>query len=152
MSSRSIARINWVLDPGKFLSLQEAKKLLKTAKERAETAMCHGQKVAIRDYFIIDLALSTGLRVMEIANLKCGDVFIQDDMCSLLVQNGKGGKKRLVWFNGSFRYHFIEYIRWKQAVGEPTSPSDPLLLSSNTDSHMSTRAIPGKMQGMHLRY
>ena len=67
MSSGRIIGMNWVLDPGKFLSSQEAKKLLETAKERAERAVCRGQKVPIKDYFIIDLALSTGLRVMEIA-------------------------------------------------------------------------------------
>jgi len=43
MSSGRITGMNWVLDPGKFLSLQEAKKLLETAKERAETAVCRGQ-------------------------------------------------------------------------------------------------------------
>ena len=133
--------MNWVLDPGKFLSSQEAKKLLETARERAETAVCRRQKVPIKDYFIIDLALSTGLRVMEIANLNCGDVFIQDNTSSIIVRNGKGGKKRLVRFNRSFKCHFIEYLQWKQSIGEPTRTGDPLLLSSNTGGHMSTRAL-----------
>jgi len=30
---------------------------------------------------------------------------------------------------------------WKQNVGEPTGPSDPLFLSSNTGRHLTTRAI-----------
>ena len=132
---------NWVLDPGKFLSRQEVDRLLETARKRAELALTRGNKVAVRDYFIIDLALSTGLRVAEIADLKCKDFFLREHLCALLVRNGKGGKKRLVRFNGALKKHYEEYIHWKQAVGEPTGPGDPLFLSSNTSGHMTTRAI-----------
>jgi site-specific recombinase XerD len=132
---------NWVLDPGKFLSRQEVDRLLETAKKRADLAIASGSKVAVRDYFVIDLALSTGLRVAEIADLKCKDFFLRECFCALLVRNGKGGKKRLVRFNGTFKKHYEEYIHWKQAVGEPTGSGDPLFLSSNTGGHMTTRAI-----------
>ena len=141
MSNRRRTGINWVLEPIKFLSLEEAKRLLQSAKERAEAAIVRGLKVPVRDYFIIDLALSTGLRVMEIAQLNCGDVFIQDTIGSLLVRNGKGGKKRLVRFNETFKRHLEEYISWKKSVGEPTTADAPLLLSSITGHHMTTRAI-----------
>jgi site-specific recombinase XerD len=133
--------INWVLDPTKFMSQEEATRLLKTAKNIAKAAVPLGHKVAVRDYFIVHLALSTGLRVMEIAQLKCGDIFTADNVSSLLVRRGKNGKKRLVWFNGSFRRHYDEYIRWKKRIGEPIGPDDPLIQSSNTGSHMTTRAI-----------
>ena len=134
-------RSNWVLDPGKFLSREEVKKLIETARKRAETATARGNKVAVRDYFIIDLGLSTGLRVMEIAALKCKDIFLREDYCALLVRDGKGGKKRLVRFNGSFKRHYNEYILWKQSIGESIDLNDPLLLSSNSKTHMTTRGI-----------
>lgn len=123
---------NWVLDPGKFLSQEEVNRLLETARKRAEVAITHGKKVAVRDYFIVDLALSTGLRVAEIADLKCKDIFLRENFCALLVRNGKGGKKRLVRFNGAFKRRYEEYLRWKETVGEPTGLGDPLFLSSNT--------------------
>jgi integrase len=103
MSTGRMNVINWVLEPDKFLSLQEARMLLKTARVRAETAIAQGHKIPVRDYFIIDLALSTGLRVMEIAQLNCGDIFIQNGVYSLLVRRGKGGKKRLVRFDEFFK-------------------------------------------------
>lgn len=134
-------RSNWVLDPGKFLSQEEVNRLLETARKRAEVAIAQGNKVAVRDCFIVDLALSTGLRVAEIADLKCKDIFLRERFCALLVRNGKGGKKRLVRFNRAFKKHYEEYLLWKQSVGEPTGPSDPLFLSSNTGGHMTTRAI-----------
>ena len=96
---------NWVLDPGKFLLPEEVNKLLETARQKAESALARGNKVAVRDYFIINLALATGLRVMEIAGLRCGDIFLRDHACAILVRRGKGGKKRLVRFNGFFKRH-----------------------------------------------
>ena len=134
-------RSNWVLDPGKFLSREEVNRLLETARKKAAAAITPGNKVAVRDYFIVDLALSTGLRVAEIADLKCKDIFLRERFNALLVRNGKGGKKRLVRFNGSFKQHYDEYILWKQTVGEPIGLGDPLLLSSNTGTHLTTRAL-----------
>jgi len=73
--------------------------------------------------------------------LDCGDIFIRDGICSLLVRNGKCGKRRLVRFGESLKEHLNKYMSWKQDVGEPTGPSAPLLLSSNTGHHLTTRAI-----------
>ncbi len=134
-------RSNWVLDPGKFLTSEEAARLLETTSKRARAAAAKGNKVAVRDYFIVNLGLSTGLRVAEISQLKCGDIFLKGPVCSLLVRNGKGGKKRLVRFNGSLKRHYQKYTLWKQTVGEPIGPGDPLILSSNTGTRMTTRAL-----------
>ena len=101
---------NWVLEPGKYLNREEAGKLLSVAMHRAELAEVRGKQVAVRDYFIIHLALATGLRVMEIAALKCGDVFLDDKICSLVVRKGKGGKKRVVLFTGAFQKHCRESL------------------------------------------
>lgn len=134
-------KFNWVLEPSKFLTKEEAKKLLETARDRAEVVFAKRRKISVRDYLIVDLALSTGLRVMEIAQLDCGDVFIRDGISSLLVRNGKRGKRRLVRFSELLKNHLNEYMLWKQNVGEPKGPSDPLFLSSNTGCHLTTRAI-----------
>ncbi|MCK5608166.1 tyrosine-type recombinase/integrase [Candidatus Pacearchaeota archaeon] len=132
---------NWVLEPGKFLTKDEASRLLNVARHRAEAAQTKSKKVAIRDYFIIHLALTTGLRVMEIAALKCSDLFLDEKICSVLVRKGKGGKKRLVFFTGPFRKHCKEYFKWKQRIDESVDQEEPLVVSSNTGSHMTTRAI-----------
>lgn len=116
-------------------------KLLKVAREGAELARNKGNKVAVRDYFIINLALSTGLRVMEIANLNCGDISLDHGLSFLIVQRGKCGKKRVVWFNGKLRKHIENYLAWKRGIGEGIGSDDPLLLSSNTKRHMTRRAI-----------
>ena len=48
MSKGKITGINWILTPDKFLSLEEAKKLLETARERAEMANSQGHKVPVK--------------------------------------------------------------------------------------------------------
>ncbi|MCP4260782.1 MAG: hypothetical protein GY774_25135, partial [Planctomycetes bacterium] len=44
-------------------------------------------------------------------------------------------------FNDSLKEHLNEYLSWKRDISEPIGPSDPLLLSSNTGRHLTTRAI-----------
>lgn len=131
----------WMLNPQKFLSRDEAAVLLATAKERSERADSKGQVVAIRDYLIVHLALTTGLRVMEIAALNCGDIVLDGWVSSLFVRCGKGSRCRQVLFSGAIMNHLVEYLKWKQRRGEATVPDQPLLVSSYSGSYMTTRAI-----------
>lgn len=133
--------VNWVLDPGKFLSRKEAKRLLETAKAQAAQGLLYNRPTPVRDYFLIHLALATGLRVMEIARLNCGDIYLDKDTSSLIVRKGKCGKRRLVRFNRDFKEHYEEYISWKHAREEPVEPTEPLLMSTRTGGHMTTRAL-----------
>ena len=130
-----------MLDPGKFLTGDEAGRLLSVARHRALAAKAKGKKVAVRDYFIVHIALATGLRVMEIASLKCGDLSLNGCTCSVMVWKGKGNKTRRVLFRGSFKKHCEEYLDWKQSIGESLDKEAPLVVSSNTGSHMTTRAM-----------
>lgn len=132
---------NWVLEPDKYLNKNEATRLLNVARHQAKQALVNHKKVAMRDYFIIHLALTTGLRVMEIAALNCGDIFLDDRICSLLVRKGKGGKKRMVYFTGPLRKHYKDFLKWKQKHGESVDSDSPLISSSHTRGHMTTRAI-----------
>jgi integrase/recombinase XerD len=96
---------------------------------------------AVRDYLLVALDLSTGLRVSEIAALRCGDLFLGCGMSSLIVRKGKGGKPRTVVLNREIRNHLLRYLRWKKDAGEPVTPEAPLLLSPRTGQAMTTRAI-----------
>ena len=146
----------WELDPEKFLSRKDAEKLLAVAKNKTESASA--KKTAARDYFIIHLGLATGLRVMEMAALNCDDLDLESTVPSLLVREGKGKKKRRVFFNDTFKKHCKEYLAWKQNVGESVESGQPLLLSVRTEGHLTTRAIQkafkrcAQKAGLPLRY
>ncbi len=129
------------MEPNKFLTKKEANRLLEVTRERATADKSKIMKVAIRDYFIIHLALATGLRVMEIAALQCGDILLDGNICTIVVRRGKGNKKRLVFFTGSLKEHCNNYFVWKQRIGESTEHNKPLIVSSNTGGHLTTRAI-----------
>jgi site-specific recombinase XerD len=136
-----MARFNWILDESKFLTEEEVARLRKETKRRADKAMKSGAKTAVRDWLVIDLAMSTGLRAQEMSDLKCRDCFLKGDRSSLIVQNGKGGRSRLVKFSEDFKQHLQEYLEWKQQVDEPTSSESPLIWSTNTKDQMSKRGL-----------
>ena len=62
------------IDREKILDLEQRAKLLKTCKDKSELDLLHGRETWIKRYMLIDLALFTGLRVAEIANLTIGDI------------------------------------------------------------------------------
>jgi site-specific recombinase XerD len=129
----------WDLDEGKFLSLIEVRSLLKTVEIHA--ACPSAKRTAIRNCFLIHLGLATGLRVGEMANLKCGDIFIGNGMASLYVRRGKGGKSRSVSFNKAFSEQVSRFLDWKKVNGEPASDDAALLYSVVTGHALTTRAL-----------
>lgn len=136
-----MTRSDWVLDPRKCLTPAEVRRLRRSARRDTTKAGTAARRVSVRDRFIVELALGTGLRVMEIAQLACGDLFLDGQRPSLVVRSGKGGKKRLVRLSRATRALCQQFLLWKRASGEPAGPQDPLLLSSNTGRHLTTRAI-----------
>jgi len=106
----------WVLDGRKFLSAEEIRRL---------KGVCQAE----RERVIINLGLMAGLRVKEIADLKCGDISLGAEPASLTVRKGKGGKMRLVRFNGELKESIMEYLKYKEVKGEGTGTNDPLLKS-----------------------
>ena len=127
--------LNWRLDETRFLTSREVNRL------REKTKIQSGKKADTRDWLIIDLALSTGLRLGEIAGLKCGDIMIREGCSSLIVRRGKGGKSRIVRFGPDLKSHLQEFFSWKQGVGEDIREESPLLVSDRTGKALTRRAI-----------
>jgi integrase/recombinase XerD len=61
-----------------------------------------------RDYLIIDLLYSTGLRVSELVNLKIEDINIENYY--LRVKAGKGAKDRIVFFTNNNACNLKKYL------------------------------------------
>jgi len=150
----------WVLDGRKFLTDDQIKQLKKNCQQP-------------RDLLITNLALLSGLRVKEIADLKCGDISLETEPSSLTVRNGKGGKTRLVRFNGELKLALMEYLKDKEIKGEGIGADAPLLKSTlrspvaradKSGGHLSKRTLQrvfermAKMAGItghcfhHLRH
>lgn len=132
---------SWVLDEEKFLTSTEVRRLLEVVRRRKYKALKKGSGVGVREWFVINVALFTGLRVGEISDLRHGDIVLVSGYSSLIVRNGKGGKPRLVRFGPILRERIKEYLEWKQRVGEPCGVSDHVIISSNTGRAMTTRGL-----------
>ena len=90
---------SYKIDREKILDQDQRSKLLRTCKDKAELDLLHGRETWIKRYMLLDLALFTGLRVSEIANLKIGDIELNTKDPYLIVRNGKRGKKRDVYLD-----------------------------------------------------
>ncbi|NQU68856.1 MAG: phage integrase family protein [Candidatus Marinimicrobia bacterium] len=141
----------WVITPDKYLSVDEVKQLRKTCYELALIAKSKGNQTPVRDATIIELALGTGLRVSELANLMIERLFLKKGQNSLLVKNGKGGKDRVVVFNARLKNQIQEYLDYRTS-------NSPYLFPSERGDQMTTSAIQkvfkklAKKAGLPNRY
>ena len=60
-----------------------------------------------RDLAIIDLLISTGIRVGELVNLNRSDINFDERECVVL---GKGDKERRVYFDARTKIHLLQYL------------------------------------------
>jgi len=81
------------------------------------------------------------LRVGEMVALKVGDVFVDEGRCSVLVRNGKCGKRRVVLMPPEFRELFKRYMALKRRWGEPVDDGAELFWSVRRGRGMTTRAL-----------
>ncbi len=61
-----------------------------------------------RDLAIIDLLISTGMRIGELVRLNINDINLQERECIVL---GKGNKQRPVYFDARTKQHLCEYLK-----------------------------------------
>ncbi|MBT5995824.1 MAG: tyrosine-type recombinase/integrase [Candidatus Marinimicrobia bacterium] len=114
----------WIVTPDKFLTDEESKKLRRMCEEAAIIAKSKGNQMAVRNRLIIEMALGTGLRVSELANLKVDDIHIRKGQYSLTVNNGKGGKDRIVGFNNRVKLLIQEYLDYRNSHSSYLFPSE----------------------------
>jgi len=122
----------WILTPDKFLKEDEVHALRTLLQEKAIVALARKQKKPIRDWAVIDIALSGGLRASEITNLKIKDAHIDKGENALFVAKGKGDKSRLVMISEKLKKHLKEFISWKKKAGEPVGSEDYLFVSERS--------------------
>ncbi len=113
-----------------FLTPTQALALKSHCRACADAALRDGKKRPVRDWAILHVALDAGLRVSEICDLRIRDVILEQDHASLIVRDGKGGKKRGVRMGSALRQHLVDFIAWKETVGESVSGRAPLFVSS----------------------
>jgi integrase/recombinase XerD len=110
--------MNWVITHEKYLDDTEVKALRKTMEGAVLLAKSRAIQAPVRDNAILELALSTGLRVSEISALKLSDLSMARGSNSLIVRSGKGSKLRQVMFSNRLRKILEEYLEYRDRESE----------------------------------
>jgi len=109
---------DWVLSPERFLTKQELVHLLNEAEQNRQRGVDHGQRQPVKDWMIIRLALLSGLRASELADLKVVDCFVGYGRSEIFVRCGKNGKSRVVKISPDLKRDIRWFLRWKGEQGE----------------------------------
>ena len=112
----------------RYLTTEELTRLRRHAEARATHAVTTDAVTAVRSWALLDTLLSSGLRASEIAALRVGDCLLGYGQSSLIVQNGKGGKRREVFIAEDLKRHLKAFITWKRDRGEDVSDTLPLFI------------------------
>lgn len=117
---------NW--SPGvKYYNKQQIQLLRRTVRDAASLALAKGNCTAIKEWLAIDILTSTGLRVSELANLRCGDLATSyGSAASIYVRDGKGYKPLTVIIPESLKKHLKQFLVWKKNKGERVGEEDHL--------------------------
>ena len=103
----------------RWLSKKQKQKFLKVVDDDLRNAYKRYPKLWFlrhRDAVIVNLLLSTGLRVGELCNLRIVDLVTRDDVTSLLVRSGKGRKQRYVVLSAEARKQLSDWLKIRPKV------------------------------------
>ena len=129
----------WSIDESKCFRKNEVKKLQRFCHQLKNKGLQDKKFTAVRNWFMIELGLNTGLRVQEMASLKYSNLFLDEGRSSISFI-GKGNKKRSVWLSSAFKKKCILYLKFKSKFGFATDP-DSYLLNNLKDEGISKRAL-----------
>jgi len=89
-------RIKRNADGFKYFTQLQIKLIRRTARDAAILAESRRLVTAPKEWMLIDLLTSTGLRESEAADLRCGDIKAGYEESAVFVRHGKGDKSGTV--------------------------------------------------------
>ena len=113
-----------MLDRDKYLSEQEARRLMEYSEAMSLRALERGTTFYVKAWAIIHTLLGTGTRASECRKIKIGDLHLGREPSIKVV--GKGGKKRTVEISKDLKNHLKKYLKYKKMLNEGTEPDDYL--------------------------
>ena len=118
------------------MSREERSTLMKFCQEQSLIDLREGRITWPTRYMLVDLALYSGLRVMEIADLNISDIsFNSGHDPHIYVRHGKGNKKRTVYIDQELSNHLKEYIGYKEKTLHQSIHPDAPLFAGPTGKH-----------------
>jgi integrase/recombinase XerD len=116
------------VDGIKYFNAQQIKLLRRTVKDQAALDGQKGKVTGVREWMAMDILTSTGMRVSEVANLRCGDLKIGYSESKIHVRQGKGDISGHVVINDGLKKHLKLFLRWKEDRREAVGEEDALFV------------------------
>jgi len=132
-------RHGWIIDESKCLVINEINRLRQFCENMKEDGLRKKKFTSVRNWFMIELGLHTGLRVEEMAGLQHKNLLIDEERSSIVVI-GKGKKKRQIWISTAFKKTCLQYINYKDRFGYATD-DEAYLLNNMKDTRISKRSL-----------
>jgi len=108
-----------VIDRSKYMDLDEVRQLRRSAEARAYIDLRKGRIGGVRTWMLVDLALSTGLRVSEMAALTIKDVDFKRGCISVVRRKRKKRIRETLALGKDLAQHLKEYIAWTERKSGP---------------------------------
>ncbi len=127
------------IDGIKYFNKPRIRLIRRTVRDKAELDMARGKITSAREWLVIDILTSTGVRVSEAANLRCGDLKIGYAQSEIFIRNGKGAKSRTIQIPESLEKHLKRYLKWKISQNESVESDAHLFIGQR--GHWTSQAI-----------
>jgi len=136
--------MEWQISPEKFLTKEQVQQLITVMKNAKDLALYRGRSIATaKDYYIVNTFLLSGIRLAELISLQVDDLLLKRQQPCLIVQRGKGDKKRSVFLSQDGKNLLLEYLNLRLELGEPATGT--LFLSTHRTPY-TPRAIQKRLK------
>ncbi len=112
------------VDGLKYFNEKQVKMLRRAVRVQAELSVGKNRVTGVREWAAIDLLTSTGVRVSEAANLRCGDLKLGHTESKIFIREGKGKISGHIVINESLKKNLKSFLNWKREHGESTEEDD----------------------------
>lgn len=115
------------VDGIKYFNAPQIKALRRRVRDKADIDLHKGNVTGVKEWAVVDTLTSTGLRVSEVANLRCGDLKLGYAENKLFIREGKGRISGHVIIPDALKTHLKRFLAFKKERGEPTTDQDDRL-------------------------
>lgn len=98
------------IDRTKYMSAIECRQLRRHAQDRATGDLKAGRTMGVLAWMLVDTALSTGLRVSELARIEVEDIDVSREALSVTRSKKKKANRETLALNKELVKHLIDYL------------------------------------------
>lgn len=114
------------IDRTKYMDAGEVARLRASTEGRALIDLKAGRMTWVVTWAVVDTALSTGLRVSELARFTVGDVDLRRGALRTWRLKRKQPVQETIALGKAIKAHLREFLAWKEAAGQSLDPGAPL--------------------------